>query len=103
MTPRNFLLAILACSLATSSIAAHADVRYRLTQIVPDTPASTILASDLNDRGQVVGFVQDSSARDHAFAWRAGTLTNLNPLLGPSSAGSRLPVGARDPRPVADA
>ena len=89
MTRFKLSLAILACSLATSSIATGAEVRYRLTQIVPDTSASTVLAADLNDRGQVVGFVQDSSAVDHAFAWRNGTLTNLAPLLGPSATRSR--------------
>jgi probable HAF family extracellular repeat protein len=89
MTRSQFFMATLACSLATSSIAAHAESRYRLTQIVPDTPASTILAADLNDRGQVVGFVQDSSGRDHAFAWRDGTLTNLGPLFDAASPSTR--------------
>jgi probable HAF family extracellular repeat protein len=90
MTRFSFSVATLASVLATSSIAAHAaDVRYRLTQIVPDTPASTLLTSDLNDRGQAVGFVQDSSGRDHAFAWRDGTLTNLAPRMDPNTIGSR--------------
>lgn len=89
MTRFNLSIAILACSVATSSIAAPDNVRYRLTQIVPDTPASSIGAFDLNDRGQVVGSVQDSSARDHAFAWRDGTLTNLGPLFDPASPRTR--------------
>lgn len=89
MTRFNLSIAILACSVVTSSIAAPDNVRYRLTQIVPDTPASTVAAADLNDRGQAVGFVQDASGRDHAFAWRAGTLTNLGPMLDPTSPRSR--------------
>lgn len=89
MTRFNFSIAILGCSIAASALAAPPDPRYRLTQIVPDTPASTALAADLNDRGQVVGFVQDASARDHAFAWRAGKLTNIGPLLDPTSSTTR--------------
>jgi probable HAF family extracellular repeat protein len=76
--------------LATSSFAAHAgDVRYTLTQIVPDTPTSTITASDLSDRDQVVGFVQDASGHEHAFAWRDGTLTNLATRMDPNTLQSR--------------
>src|ERR1044071_10181572 len=89
MTRSQFLLATLACSSAASSIAAHADTRYRLTQIVPDTPAATIAAADLNNRGQIVGSVQEVNGRQHAFAWRDGTLTNLGPLLDPTSTQSR--------------
>lgn len=89
MTRFSLSIAILACSLATDSIAAQPQVHYRLTQIVPEAPTSSILAADLNDRGQVVGFVQDSSGRDHAFAWRDGTLTNLGPLIEPTSTRTR--------------
>lgn len=89
MTRFNLSIVILASALGTNALAAPPDARYRLTQIVPDAPASSILAVDLNDRGQVVGFVQDSGARDHAFAWRNGALTNLAPLLGPSATRSR--------------
>lgn len=90
MTRLNSSIAILACSLATSSITAHAETRYRITQIVPDTPAAPIVTSDLNDRGQLVGGIQDpNGAREHAFAWRDGTLTNLAPLLDPTSPLSR--------------
>ena len=89
MTRFNLSIAILACSVATSSIAAPDNVRYRLTQIVPETPTSTVAAADLNDRGQVVGSIQEVSGREHAFAWRAGTLTNLGPMLDPTSPRSR--------------
>jgi len=96
MTRFSLPIAILATSVATSSFAAQgAAVHYRLTQIVPDTPASTVLASDLNERNQVVGSVQDSSGRDHAFAWSGGVLTNLAPRLDPASTGSRA-VGSND-------
>ena len=89
MTRFNLSIVILASVLGTNALAAPPDARYRLTQIVMDTPASSILAADLNDRGQVVGIVQDSSARIYPFAWRKGTLTNLAPLLGPSVTSSR--------------
>lgn len=88
MTRFTFPFAILA-SLATTSLAAHADVRYRLTQIAPDAPTSGILAADLNDRGQVVGSIQEVNGRTHAFAWRGGTLTDLGPIVAPTSPESR--------------
>ena len=90
MTRSSLSVATLASLLATGSVAAHAgDVRYTLTQIVPDTPTSSILAPDLSDRDQVVGFIQDSSGHEHAFAWRDGTLTNLAPLMDPNTTQSR--------------
>lgn len=90
MTRSRYSVATLASLLVTGSVAAHAgDVRYRLTQIVPDTPTSTLTASDLSDRDQVVGFVQEGNGREHAFAWRKGTLTNLAPLMDPNTPQSR--------------
>lgn len=90
MTRFNLPIAILGCSIAASALAAPPDApRYRLKQIVPDTPSSSVLAADLNNRGQVVGFVSDASGREHAFAWRNGTVTNIGPQLDPTATTTR--------------
>lgn len=95
MTRFTFSLAILATSWASTSLAAHADVRYKLAQIVPDTPAATILASDLNNRDQVVGNIQDVNGHARAFTWRNGTLTDLSSLVAEGSPQSRA-IGLND-------
>ncbi|HEV8334606.1 MAG TPA: hypothetical protein VGQ22_24495 [Steroidobacteraceae bacterium] len=91
MTRSSVSVATLAFFLAaTSSIAAQAgDVRYQLTQIVPDAPTSSILAFDLNNRDQVVGNIQDVNGRARPFTWRNGTLTDLGPLVAEGSPQSR--------------
>lgn len=83
MTHFNFSLAILACSLATSSIAAPATVRYRLTPLDPSLTASTQVTG-LNDRGEVIG--NDGNGR--AFLWN-GQLVDLGSQLDPESLVSR--------------
>lgn len=83
MTRFNLSLAILACSLATSSIAAPGNVRYRLTPLDPSLTASTE-ATDLNNRGEVVG--NDGNGR--AFLWN-GQLIDLGNQIDPASPVSR--------------
>jgi len=79
---RTFLGALLLCAWW---IPAQAQTLYRLTRILGDPPTRTALsATDLNDQGQVVGsaFVQGVP---HAFTWRDGMATNLEPLIDPAS------------------
>jgi probable HAF family extracellular repeat protein len=83
MTRFNLSVAILACSLAMSSIAAHAEVRYRLTPLDPSLTASTQV-TDLNNGGEVVG--NDGAGR--AFLWN-GELVDLGTVLDPESPVSR--------------
>ena len=83
MTRFNLSIAILACSLATSSIAAHATVRYRLTPLDPSLTASTQVTG-LNDKGEVIG--NDGNGR--AFLWN-GQLVDLGNQLDPQSPVSR--------------
>ena len=83
MTRFNFSLAILACSLATSSIAAPDNLRYRLTLLDPSLTSSTEV-TDLNNRGEVVG--NDGNGR--AFLWN-GQLVDLGSRLDPGSPVSR--------------
>jgi probable HAF family extracellular repeat protein len=48
---------------------------YNYTTI--DPPDSTYtLANGINDKGQVVGFYEDSNAQTHAFLDNGGTYTN---------------------------
>src|SRR5262245_16136021 len=66
-------------------ITAQAQTLYRLTRILGDPPTRTaLLPADLNDEGQVIGsaFVQGVP---HAFTWRDGVATNLEPLIDPGS------------------
>lgn len=95
MTRFIFSVAVLTSSLATTSMAAPADLHYRLTQIVPDTPTATIQASDLNNRGQVVGNLEDVNGRERLFTWRNGTLTDLSSLVAEGSPESRA-LGVND-------
>jgi probable HAF family extracellular repeat protein len=83
MTRFNLSLAILACSVATSSIAAPADVRYSLTPLDPSlTPSAQV--RDLNDRGEVVG----TDGKGDAFLWN-GQLIDLGSRIDPTSPVSR--------------
>jgi Predicted integral membrane proteins containing uncharacterized repeats len=95
MTRFIFSVAVLASSVATTSMAAPAGLHYRLTQIAPDTPASTLLAFDLDNRGQVVGNIQDVNGRARPFTWRNGTLTDLSSLVANGSPESRA-IGLND-------
>jgi uncharacterized membrane protein len=95
MTRFIFSFAVLASSLATTSMAAPAGRHYRLTQVAPDTPAATILASDLSNRDQVVGNIQDVNGRARPFTWRNGTLTDLSSLVANGSPESRA-IGLND-------
>jgi probable HAF family extracellular repeat protein len=80
MTRFNLSLAVLACSLATSSMATAADVRYRLTLLDPTLTAAADVRG-LNNRGEVVGV----DGHGHAFLWKEGQLTDLNAQLDPAS------------------
>ena len=83
MTRFNLSIAILACSIATSSIAAPGNVRYRLTLLDPSLTASADVR-DINNRGEVVGV----DGNGVAFLWN-GQLVALGPLLDPESPVSR--------------
>jgi probable HAF family extracellular repeat protein len=83
MTRFDFSIAVLACSLATSSIAAPAHLRYSLTPLDPSLTESTQV-TDLNNRGEVVG--NDGTGR--AFLWN-GQLVDLGTVLDPQSPVSR--------------
>lgn len=61
--------------LATAISAAHAEVWFRLEPIVdPANPMQTYV-NGLNNKGEVVGFVETLGVR--AFLWRDGTYTDL--------------------------
>jgi probable HAF family extracellular repeat protein len=81
MTRFNLSMAILACSLTTSSVAAPGDVHYRVTQIAGGTP---VQAGDINDRGEVVGSVGDFFD-SRAFLWD-GRFIDLGPRIDPAAA-----------------
>src|SRR5688572_11637524 len=79
---RNLLVTVL---LGIWCIPAHAQTFYRLARIIADPPsAASLIAWDLNDRGQVVGR-GGSDGAPNAFAWRDGVATNLQPLIDPDS------------------
>ena len=42
------------------------------------------LASDINDRGQVVGGCSDEVLLGHGFLWEDGAMTDLGTLIGPA-------------------
>ncbi|HET9447117.1 MAG TPA: hypothetical protein VFO35_12690 [Steroidobacteraceae bacterium] len=78
MTRFNLSIAILAGSVAFSSVAAAASARYSLTPLDPSlTPSAQV--TDLNDRGEVVGV--DGTGR--AFLWN-GQLVDLGSVLDPA-------------------
>jgi probable HAF family extracellular repeat protein len=51
------------------------------------------VASDINDRGQVVGLSRVAPSGHHAFLWENGTMTDLGTLGGTFSAARRLCEG----------
>ncbi len=50
---------------------------------------SSSAATDINNRGRVVGTAQTSSGTSHAFLWNNGTMRDLNSLL-PAKSGWEL-------------
>jgi probable HAF family extracellular repeat protein len=83
MTRSHFLIATIACSLATSSIATAAEVRYRLTHIVGGSPIAQLQAGDMNRKGEVVGSITDFP-NDHAFLWN-GQFVDLHARIDAAS------------------
>lgn len=85
MTQRKSRILLAAALLCVFCLPAHAQTLYRLTRILVDSPTGHLVeAHDLNDEGQVVGVVSRSGI-PHAFAWRDGVSTDLEPLIDPSS------------------
>jgi probable HAF family extracellular repeat protein len=79
--PRHLLaLAALAAPLLATSLPAAADPRYAVTAVA----GAGSWANDLNNSGQVVGYMQAGSA-SHAFVYTSGVLTDLGTLGGTDS------------------
>ncbi|HMG42486.1 MAG TPA: hypothetical protein VK611_14195 [Acidimicrobiales bacterium] len=46
---------------------------------------TSLVAEDINDRGQVIGEATTASGEWHPFLWEAGTITDLHPVDGETS------------------
>jgi uncharacterized membrane protein len=80
MTRFNLSIAVLACSVATSSVAASLETHYRLTRINADPPPNRLLESaELNDSGVLAATSNDFPSQ--AFLWRNGRLVDLGARL----------------------
>ena len=83
MTRFNLAIAILACSVSTSSFAAPPDVHYRVTRINADPPPNRLIEpAELNDKGVLAAFSNDTPRQ--SFLWD-GELVDLSASLdGPT-------------------
>jgi probable HAF family extracellular repeat protein len=84
-TARSLLIiASLLCASSLPAQAAPATHGYRL---VPIGPSRDISITDLNRRGEVIGW-QTVGGERHAFRWRAGTFTDLHGTVDPATSSS---------------
>jgi probable HAF family extracellular repeat protein len=78
---RRSMVVGLLLSVAVS--AAHAEVWFRLAPIEDPASPSLTYVNGLNNKGEVVGFVETLGTR--AFLWRGGTYTDLGNRIDPTS------------------
>ncbi len=77
---KSVMAGLLLCVAAT---AAHAEVSFRLAPIEDPANVSLTYVNGLNNKGEVVGFVETTGVR--AFLWRDGTYTDLVNRIDPTS------------------
>jgi probable HAF family extracellular repeat protein len=79
----SFVILTLALWLAQSSAAWAGG--YRLFQLNDEGDSREVIATDLNNRGEVVGSRSRGSGPLYAFRWRNGEYTDVHEAVAPSS------------------
>jgi probable HAF family extracellular repeat protein len=69
--------------LSVAAGVAHAEIWFRLAPIEDPANPTLTYVTDLNNKGEVVGFVETTGVR--AFLWRDGTYTDLVNRIDPTS------------------
>lgn len=87
ITPRLLLVGLLTCALAALPATFDAPAAARAGEPVTLLDLGTLgggesAASDINERGQVVGYSITADGRQHAFLWDRGTMRDLGTLGG---------------------